>query len=200
MSACASAELEVAVCELTYYHRWYKISSAHENNEVVNGEHITRIPDGYYNGCELNGDVFEPLGAEIHLHTPTGRLQMSARKRLVLNRGLAKFLFTRDEFEPGKTYIVDEPHRLAIHRDICVHLAEISTSDNLHKGRPSTLPRSVPGENEKCGGGRTETFPILQYKSLASVAVLQLTLTVLDVSGKKLSFDYLSATLHIRNG
>ena len=126
---------------------------------------------------------------------------MFARKRLVLNRGLAKLLgFTRDEFEPGKTYIAGEPHRLAIHREFCLHLAEISTSDNLHNGRLSTLLRSVPVENEKCGGGRTETFPILQYKRLASGAVLQLTLSVLDVSGKTLSFDYLSATLHIRNG
>ena len=126
---------------------------------------------------------------------------MSSRKRLVLNRGLAKLLgFSRDEFEPGKTYIANEPHRLPIHREICEHLAEISTSDNLHNGRPSTLLRSVSVENEKCGGGRTETFPILQYKRLASGAVLQLTFTVLDVSGKKLSFDYLSATLHIRNG
>ena len=67
-----------------------------------------------------------------------------------------------------------------------MHLAEIRTSDNLHNGCPSTLLRSVPVDTEKCGGGRTETFPILQYKSLASGAVLQLTLTVLDVSGKKL--------------
>ena len=71
------------------------------------------IPDGYNNVCELNEDVFEPLGAELHLHTPTGRPQMSARKRLVLNRGLAKLLgFARDDFVPGKTYIAGEPHRL----------------------------------------------------------------------------------------
>ena len=54
----------------------------------------------------------------------------------------------------------------AIHREICVHLAEISTSDTLHNGRPCTLLRSLPVKNEKCGGGRTETFPILQYKRL----------------------------------
>ena len=83
LSARASAELEGALCELTYYHRWYNISSAHENNEVVNGEHVTRIPDGHYNDCELNEDVFEPLGDELHLFK-NGRLQMSARKRLVL--------------------------------------------------------------------------------------------------------------------
>ena len=148
------AELEVALCGLTYNHRWYNISSAHKNNEVVNGEHVSKIRDGYYNVCELNEDVFEPLGAELYMHTPTGRLQMSSRKRLVLNRRLAKLIgFARDEFEPGKTYIADEPHRLAIHREICVHLAEISTSDNQHNGHPSTLLRSVPVENEKCGGG-----------------------------------------------
>ena len=152
LSERASAELEVALCELTYYHRWYNISSAHKNNEAVNGEHVTRIPDGYYNVCELNEDVFEPLGAELHLHTLTGGLQMSARKRLVLNRGLAKLLgFTRDEFEPGKTYIADEPHTLAIDREICVHLAEISTSDNLHNGRPSTLLRSRTKSVEAAG-------------------------------------------------
>ena len=81
-----------------------------------------------------------------------------------------------------------------------MHLAEISTSDNQHKGRLSSLLRSVPIENEKCGGGRTETFPILQYKKLESVDFPQLTLMILDESGKQLSFDYLSATLHIRNG
>ena len=145
--------------------------------------------------------MFDPLGAELHLFTPNGRLQMSARKRLVLNRGLARLLgFAGDEFEPGKTYISDKPHRLAIHREICVHIAEISTSDNQHNGRPATLLRSVLVENEKYGGDRTETFPILQYKMLESGAFAQLTLMVLDMNGKQLSFDYLSATLHIRNG
>ena len=129
--------------------------------------------------------MFEPLGAELHLFTPNGRLRMFARKRLVLNRGLAKLLgFARDEFEPGKTCIADKPHRLAIHREICVHLAEISTSDNLHNDRPSTLLRTIPVENEKCWGGRSETFPILRYKRQVSGAIPQLTLTVLDVSGK----------------
>ena len=80
-----------------------------------------------------------------------------------------------------------------------MHLAEISTSENLHNGRPSTLLRSIPVENERCGGGRTETFPHLQYKRLASGTVSQLTLTVLDVGDIKLDFDHLSAVLHIRN-
>ena len=51
--------LEVALCKLTYYHRWVNISAALRNNQVSIG-HAVSIPDGYYNACELNE---EPLGA-----------------------------------------------------------------------------------------------------------------------------------------
>ena len=105
--------------------------------------------------------MFQALGTELNLHTPTGRLQLSTKKRLILNSGLAKLLgFSRDRFEPGKTYLAGEPHRLAVYREICVHLAEVSSSDNLHNDHPSTLLRSVPVENEGCMIGRTETFPV----------------------------------------
>ena len=180
------------------------------------------IPDGYYNVVELDEEAFRLLGAKLRLPPPTGRLQLrpgnvqannneiviagsgaatAAKKRLVSNSGLAKLLrFSLETFEPGKTYTADEPHKLAIHREICVHLAEVSTSENLHNGRPSTLLKSIPVENERCGVGgcRTETFPVLQYKRLASGPLSQLTLMILDTSGRNLGFDYLSAVLHIR--
>ena len=76
------------------------------------------------------------------------------------------------------------PSIVVVYREILVHLAEVNTSENLHNGRPSTLLRSVPVENERCRGGWTESFPFLQYKSLAFGAHPQLTLTVLDVNGK----------------
>ena len=140
------------------------------------------------------------MGAELSLHDPTGRLQLSLKKRLVLNGELAKLLgFSRETFGPGQSHIADEPHR-----EICVHLAEVSNSENiqngrpLHNGHPSTLLKSVPVENERCGGGRTETFPVLQYKRLASGPLSQLMLTILDTSGRNIDFDYLSAVLHIR--
>ena len=143
---------------LTYYHQCSNISTVLKNNQVSNG-HTTTVPDGYYNVYELSEDVFQALGAELNLHAPTGRLQLSMKKRLVLNSGMAKLLgFSGDRFEPGKTYIAGEPHRLAVYREICVHLAaEVSSLDNLHNGHPSTLLRSVPVENERCGSGRTET-------------------------------------------
>ena len=88
----------------------------------------------------------------------------------------------------------DEPHRLAVHRE-----AELSTSENLPNGQPSTLLRSMPVENEKRGAGRTISFQVLQYKRLAAGPIWQLTISLRDSKGKRLPFEYISATLHIRN-
>ena len=161
-----------------------------KNNQVSNG-HTTTVPDGYYNICELSEDVFQPLGAKLNLHAPAGRLQLSTKKRPVFNNGLTKLRgFSGDRFEPGITYIAGEPHRLAVYREICVLLTEVSSLDNLHNGYPSTLLRSVPVEDERCGSGRTETFPVLQYKRLLSGPISQLTISLRDTSGNWLSFDY----------
>ena len=117
------------------------------------------------------------------------------KKSLVLECGLADLLgFSREMFEPGQIHIADEPHHLITHREICVHLAEVSTLETLHNGRPSTLLKSITVRNERCRGGRTETFPVLQYKRLALGPLSQLTLTILDRGGRHLGFD----VLHIR--
>ena len=144
------------------------------------------------------------LNAELILHTPTA-LQLSTVKRLnlpvILNSGLAKLLgFSQEIFQPGKEYIADKPHRLAVMRGICVHLAQVRSSDNLHNGHPSTLLRSVLVENEKRGSSRTETFHVLQYKRLSSGPVSQLTISFRDIKGKRLPYEYIDATLHIQNG
>ena len=64
-SSCRAPE--AALCELTYYHRWENISAALGNNEVSTKDSTTSIRDSYYNFCELNDEVFEPLGAELSL-------------------------------------------------------------------------------------------------------------------------------------
>ena len=82
------------------------------------------------------------------------RLPQKKTKRLVLNGTLAELSgFSREMFEPGQIHIADQHHRLITHREICVHLAEVSTSENLHNGRLSTLLKSIPVQNERCGGG-----------------------------------------------
>ena len=191
--------LEVALCELTYYHCWRKIGAELGDNKVSDGHTVLDIPDGYYNVCELDEEAFRPLGAKLLLHAPTGRLQLSAKKRLVLNSGLAKLvwfswdIWARPEPHCRGTslsghpsgdlrascrgqYVGEPPQRLPLHN------AEIR-----------------PVENERCGGGWTETFTVLQYKRLASGPVSELTLMALDMSGRRLYFDHMSATLHTRN-
>ena len=146
---------------------------------------------------------FKLLNAELTLHTPTGRLQLSTVKHLnlpvILNSWLAKLLgFSQEIFKPGKEYTADKPHRLAVYREICVHLAEVSSSDNLHKGHPSTMLRSVPVENEKCGSGRTDAFHVLQYERLSSGPVSQLTISLRDTKGKRLPFKYQRDLTHTK--
>ena len=98
--------LEVALCELTYCHRWLNIGTELLNNKVSDGRTVLDIPDGYYNVCELDKEAFPFFkGAEPSLHAPTGRLQLSAKKRLILNGGQAKLLrFSRETFEPGQPH------------------------------------------------------------------------------------------------
>ena len=63
-----------------------------------------------------------------------------------------------------------------------MHLAEVSSSDNLHNGHPPTMLRYVPVENERCGSGWT--YPVLQYKRLSSSPVSQLTISLRDTNGR----------------
>ena len=91
--------LEVALCELTYYHRLLNIDAV-GNNKVSDGRSVLDIPDGYYNVCELDKEAFRPLGAELRLNAPTGRLQLSAKKGLIFNSGMVDLLgFSRETFE-----------------------------------------------------------------------------------------------------
>ena len=71
-----SGELEVALCELTYYHLLHNI----RGTERVSNDHTTMlVPGGYYNAHELDEEVFKPLGAKLHLETHTGLLQLTTK-------------------------------------------------------------------------------------------------------------------------
>ena len=75
--------------------------------------------DGSISVCELDKEAFWPLGAELSLHAPTSCLQLSVKKHLILNSGLAKLLgFSRETFEPGQSHIADEPK--SIWRSACI--------------------------------------------------------------------------------
>ena len=145
-----SGRPDAALCELTYYHQWYNIRGA---GRVSNEHTAVLAPDGYYNAREQDEEVFKPLGAKLHLDTHTGLLQLTTRnEKIMMSSELAKVLgFSKNTFEGAKmllrngltrsggTYTADEPHRLAVHREVYIHLTELSTSENLTNGQPSTL-------------------------------------------------------------
>ena len=101
------------------------------------------LPDRYYNARELDEEVFKLLGAKLHVDTHTGLLQLTTRNdKIMMSSELAKVLgFSKNTFEgakmllrngltrSGDTYTADEPHRLAGHREVYIHL----------NGQPSTL-------------------------------------------------------------
>ena len=96
-----SGELEVALCELTYYHLWHNI----RGTERVSNEHTTMlVPDGYYNAHELHEEVFKPLGAKLHLDTHTGLLQLTTKNdKIVMSSELDKvFGFSQSTFKAEK--------------------------------------------------------------------------------------------------
>ena len=159
------------------------------------------VPDGYYNAHELDEEVFKPLGAKSHIGTHTDVLQLTTKNdKIVMSSELAKVLgFSQNTFEAekmllrngptrsSKTYTADEPHGLAVHQEVYIHLAELSTSENLTNRQPSTLLGSIPVENEKRGVGRTTciSFQVLQYKRLAAGTISLLTISLRDTKEKR---------------
>ena len=96
-----SGGLEVALCELTYYHQWYNIRGA---GWASNEHTAVLVPDGYYNARELDEEVFKPLGATLHLDTHTSLLQLTTKNdNIVMSSELAKVLgFSQSTFEGAK--------------------------------------------------------------------------------------------------
>ena len=161
-TACGG--LEVALCELTYSHRWLNISAELENG-IFDGRTVLGIPKGYYNVCELDKEAFRPLGAELSLHAPTGLLQICSKQRLVLDRGLADLGFSREFFEPGQSHIADKPHRLFTHREICVDLAEVSTSGEPPQRSPLHTAEIHPRRERKVRGWPDRDIPLLAVQT-----------------------------------
>ena len=197
-------EFEVALCGFTYSPLWYNISAKLHNNRLrVQDEpgHIV-IPEGYYNVCDLGTEIFKPHGASLTLHSPSGRLKITTTaKKVTLLKGLALtlgFASNSRDVPAASQRLAGYPNKLAIHRELFVHLSELSTSDNLHNGAPSTLLRPVSVENERCNEGRTVSFPALQYKRLAAGVISNMTVKVLDEHGGDVDTNYLSAVLHLR--
>lgn len=189
---------KIALAEINYSSRWYNISKSLGNNQF-SVDRVTRtIPDGYYNVCSLD-EVLKPHRVSIQLHAPTGYLRfITGEKKVVLPSGLSKKLGLHGPLEPPRAsqFHATQPHHLAIHRELFVHLKELSTTKNIVNGLPSTLLRAVPVGNESCASGRTWTPLNLEYKRLKDSPITHFSI-VLGAEGETLPFDYIRLTFSI---
>ena len=133
------------------------------------------VPDGYYNAHELDEEVFKPLGAKSHIGTHTDVLQLTTKNdKIVMSSELAKVLgFSQNTFEAekmllrngptrsSKTYTADEPHGLAGHREVYIHLAELSTSENLTNRQPAQYAARIYSRRKRKTGCRENYMYII---------------------------------------
>jgi hypothetical protein len=77
-------DMEVALTEILYYPAWMNIGEALGNNMFHYGRDKRRIkiPDGYWDVCALNKEVFIPLGLTLSLNPATGLVSISEHKRV----------------------------------------------------------------------------------------------------------------------
>ena len=199
---CAG-HLEIALCEILYYPQWMNIGPPLDNDiYFVRTTERKKIPPGYYNICTLHEEIFEPLGAELALNEANGIVKVTGGKTaMTLGKGLAKTLGFHKRFDLTTTpQLGYQLPSLVPHRELCVILDQISTTDNILLNKPSTVLRTVPVKDEKYNSGRTETFSSLQHKKLQTGSISNLKISVLDVKGQFIDIGYLSIVLHVKNG
>ena len=192
------AKHKIALVEVNYSPRWYNISKALGNHWFSTDGLTHTIPDGYYNFCALD-EVFKRYGMSVGLHGPTGHIRITTGAKPVrISPGLARILgFPGLSLVANKIHHATRPHQLAIHRELFVHLKELSTSENVVNGLPSTLLRAVPVGNESCASGQTWSPGNIEYKRLSSCDLSRLTIEVLGADGDALPFEYIRMTLSI---
>lgn len=67
-------DLEMALSEILYYPAWVNISKELGNNWFQLGKQKITVPDGQYDICTLDKQVFSPLKLRLALNPATGLL------------------------------------------------------------------------------------------------------------------------------
>lgn len=192
--------LKIALREITFYPAWVNIHPG--VGFLFDGERV-EVPRGYYSVCTLDKVIFRPLGVSLKMNEATGRLTLSLPgKSFIMLQELAPILGFTDGLMPRNgTTEADQWPDLVPHKEIFVHLDELSTSENVRitsdASSGSTLLRAIAVTGEGINCGKTASFPNPQFKNLRREYVTKLTVSLLDISGKRLDTSYLSAALEI---
>lgn len=196
--------MEIALSEILYYPAWENIAESLGNAIFRYGpdKREIRIPDGYWDVCALNKEIFAPLDLALSLNPATGRVSISGIKHYLNLDGVGKTLgfVNRVPRVVNGRVTAEEFPRLIVHKELYIHLSGLSTYANRHNSLPSTLLRAIPVGQEECNGGRQVTFATPHFKWLETGTHSSIGVTVLTEDGSALKLAYLSLVLEIRNG
>lgn len=190
--------LEIALSEMLYYPKWANISEELENN-VFKYEKLITIPDGYYDICTLDEEIFTPLGLRLRFNPATGLVTVAGIVKSFRPYGLAPTLGLPDVSVEAGALEGEQFHKLGLYKELFVHLDEgLSTTENRHNKLPSTLLRSIHVKTEGCFQGRAETFASPQFKRLENGTLSGIKISVRDQHHNLVKLAYFSCVLNIR--
>lgn len=194
--------MEVALSEILYYPAWVNIAASLGNNMFHYGRdrREVKIPDGYWDVCALNKEVFTPLGLTLSLNPATGLISISGLTEYFdagsVGRSLG-FINLNPAAVNGRVTAEAFP-RLSVHKELYIHLDGLSTYENRHNSLPSTLLRAIPVGQEECNGGRQVTFATPHFKRLEVGTHSSIGVSARAEDGSEVKLAYLSLVLEIR--
>ena len=161
---------------------WYNISDEtityYEDNKAPK---TVKLAPGLYSFNMLaNFIMIEAPGVDVSASEPTGLVEIIIPKglRLSLSEGLKNLLgiYDSNPLNPD-TYVGDVPIDFMTIKDFNLHINQISTTNNVVDGKPSTLLKSVPLSCEKLGTSIVREWPAPEYKKLQPGQFTQLELS-----------------------
>ena len=143
-----------------------------------------KIPSGLYSFGMLSEHLSDNItGLSLDVNKATGYVGIVVPQGTEVNFGdnLRHLLGLDDEgwLTAGK-YIGDRPVDFMPQKALYIHLDQLSTTNNVMDGAPSTLLGIVPIGLDTFG---TSTFSNPEFKQLKSGAISELTVHILDRKG-----------------
>jgi len=204
--------LQIAIREMFYRVKWFNISKANKNNWVRKISNFNRptieleLRDGYYGFCELKKVLKDKFQIDLEISDANLAVTITFEPKDFTYR-FAKKLATMLGFK-NNTFAVNANNftfegqnslDLEVNSPLYVHLDELSTSDNLWNGRPSTILRVVPSaDNASYCKREVKSFLNPQFKKLVSRPIDRLHIRIKDRNGDEIKCDDLFLVFEIQ--
>ena len=125
-------DLEIALSEILYYPIWSNFSASLGNNKFSYKDVEVIIPDGYYDICALDDQIFAPLKLAIKINLATGLVSIYHIK-LNFDLGSVGPTLGFENLTPNVVEGIctaEKLPKLIVYKELFVHLEGVSTKEN----------------------------------------------------------------------